>query len=196
MQTIYLLLWIYFDVNYIYLLFYIYYIFLFYLTVLNFILNQFLYNFKIPCFIILIPCFYCCEWLFHFLLCKALWITTVYEMCYINKLALPCLALQIHHHVDMLCYYKTLMTNISSNIFNCCVYRAAADTFVNDFTWTHCTSCLFNTAWFIHLLLLIGQTLLTHPPNKRKRPFLKRKAASSGGHICRLHTSSSLVYFS
>ncbi len=29
------------------------------------------------------------EWLFHFLLCKALWITTVYEMCYINKLALP-----------------------------------------------------------------------------------------------------------
>ncbi len=37
-------------------------------------------------------CFYCCEWLFHFLLCKALWITTVYEMCYINKLALPCLA--------------------------------------------------------------------------------------------------------
>ncbi len=41
----------------------------------------------------LTPCFYCCEWLFHFLLCKALWITTVYEMCYINKLALPCLAL-------------------------------------------------------------------------------------------------------
>ncbi len=40
----------------------------------------------------LIPCFYCCEWLFHFLLCKAFWITTVYEMCYINKLALPCLA--------------------------------------------------------------------------------------------------------
>ncbi len=27
-------------------------------------------------------------YLFHFLLCKALWITTVYEMCYINKLAL------------------------------------------------------------------------------------------------------------
>ncbi len=27
-----------------------------------------------------------------FLLCKALWITIVYEMCYINKLALPCLA--------------------------------------------------------------------------------------------------------
>ncbi len=35
--------------------------------------------------------YYCCEWLFHFL-CKALWITTVYEMCYINKLAVPCLA--------------------------------------------------------------------------------------------------------
>ncbi len=29
-------------------------------------------------------------YLFRFLLCKALWITTVYEMCYINKLALPC----------------------------------------------------------------------------------------------------------
>ncbi len=29
--------------------------------------------------------------------------------------------LQIHHHhVDMLCYYKTLTTNMSSNIFNCC----------------------------------------------------------------------------
>ncbi len=27
-------------------------------------------------------------------------------------------------------------------------------------------------------------------------PFLKQKAASSIGHICRLHTSSSLVYFS
>ncbi len=67
-------------------------IILFYLTVLNFILNQFLYHFKIPCFIIFNSCFYCCEWLFHFLLCKALWINTVYEMCYINKLALPCLA--------------------------------------------------------------------------------------------------------
>ncbi len=65
--------------------------------------------------------------------------------------------LQIHHHhVDMLCYYKTLTTNMSSNIFNCCIYRAAADTFVNDFTWTHCASCLFNTAWFIFMLLLIG----------------------------------------
>ncbi len=65
-------------------------IILFYLTVLNFILNQFLYHFKIPCLLFLTPCFYCCEWLFHFL-CKALWITNVYEMCYTNKLALPCL---------------------------------------------------------------------------------------------------------
>ncbi len=77
--------------------------------------------------------------------------------------------LQIHHHVDMLCYYKTLTSNMSFNIFNCCVYGAAADTVVNDFTWTHCASCLFNTAWFIHMLLLIGLTFLTHPPNKRKR---------------------------
>ncbi len=35
-------------------------------------------------------------WLFHFLLCKALWIPTVYEMCYINKLALPCLYIQMN----------------------------------------------------------------------------------------------------
>ncbi len=28
-------------------------------------------------------------WLCYFLLCKALWITIVYDMCYINKLALP-----------------------------------------------------------------------------------------------------------
>ncbi len=42
--------------------------------------------------------------------------------------------LQIHHHVDMLCYYKTLTTNMSFNIFNCC--ELAADTVVNGFTWT------------------------------------------------------------
>ncbi len=36
---------------------------------------------------------------------------------------------------------------------------------LNDFTWTHCASGLFNTAWFIYMLLLIG---LTHPPNKTK----------------------------
>ncbi len=62
-------------------------IILFSLTVLNFILNQFLYHFKFP-LLFSTPCFYCCEWLFYFLLCKALWITTVYEMCYTNKLAL------------------------------------------------------------------------------------------------------------
>ncbi len=77
------------------------------------------------------------------------------------KLILILIYLQIHHHhVDMLCYYKT-------HIFNCCVYRAAADTFVNDFTWTHCASCLFNTAWFIYMLLLIGLTFLTHPPQEK-----------------------------
>ncbi len=27
---------------------------------------------------------------------------------------------------------------------------------VNDFSWTHCASCLFNTTWFLHTLLLIG----------------------------------------
>lgn len=40
---------------------------------------------------------------------------------------------------------------MSYNIFYCCVYQAAADTFVNDFTWTHCVSCLFNAAWFIYI---------------------------------------------
>ncbi len=63
-------------------------IIIFYLTVLNLILNQFLYHFK-TVLLFLTSCFYCCEWLFHFLLCKALWITNVYEMCYTNKLALP-----------------------------------------------------------------------------------------------------------
>ncbi len=42
-------------------------------------------------------------------------------------------------------------------------------TFVNDYTWTHCASCLFNTTLFIYMLLLIGLTFQTHPPNKRKR---------------------------
>lgn len=56
---------------------------------------------------------------------------------------------------------------MSSNTFNCCVYQAAVDTFVNNFTWTH-ASCLFNTIWFIYKLLLNGLTFLTHPTNKRK----------------------------
>ncbi len=68
----------------------------------------------------------------------------------------------------MLCFYKTLKTIMSSNIFNCCIYRAAVGTFVNDFTWTHCASCVFKTARIIYMLLLIGLTFLTHPPNKRK----------------------------
>ncbi len=85
-------------------------------------------------------------------------ITIVYAIWYINKLALQWIYKykQLHHHVDMLyCYYKTLTTNMSSNILNCCIYQAAADTLVNDFTWTHCVSGLFNTAWFIYMLLLM-----------------------------------------
>ncbi len=66
----------------------------------------------------LTPCLYCCEWLFHFLLCKALWITTVYEMCYINNLALPCLALHIFHVVTpdeptMACIYLNITISAS-----------------------------------------------------------------------------------
>ncbi len=34
---------------------------------------------------------------------------------------------------------------------------------LNDFTWTHCASCLFNTAW-----LAADWTFQTHPPNYLK----------------------------
>ncbi len=46
----------------------------------------------------------------HFLLCKALWITNVYEMCYTNKLALPCLAYNRH----TLGSYRGLISEIIS----------------------------------------------------------------------------------
>ncbi len=36
--------------------------------------------------------------LLHFLLCKALWITTVYEMCHINKLALKVPVALLRHY--------------------------------------------------------------------------------------------------
>ncbi len=91
--------------------------------------------------------------------------------------------LQIHHHhVDMLCYYKTLTTNMSSNIFNCCVYRAAADTVVNDFTWTHFASCLFNTAWFIYMLLLIG-LIFFDTPTKQEKTYLKPHCTPFPGNM-------------
>ncbi len=41
---------------------------------------------------------------------------------------------------------------------------------LNDFTWTHCASGRFNTAWFIYTLLLIGLTFLT---NKQEKTYLK-----------------------
>ncbi len=53
----------------------------------------------------------------------------------------------------------TLTTNMSSNVLNRCVYRAAADTFVNDFTWTHYASGLFNTTWILYMLLLMRKHL-------------------------------------
>ncbi len=66
---------------------------------------------------------------------------------------------------------------------------------VNDFTWIHCASCLFNTEWFIHMLLLIGLTFLTHPPNKRnvsqtplhtvsKKHVVQPENRSKIGHRC------------
>ncbi len=43
---------------------------------------------------------------------------------------------------------------------------------LNDFTWTHCVSCLFNTAWFIYTLLLIGLTFF-YTPTKQEKTYLK-----------------------
>ncbi len=60
---------------------------------------------------------------------------------------------------------------MSSNIFSCCVYRAAADTFVNDFTWTHCASGLFNTAWFIHVAADWADIFDTH--TKQEKTYFK-----------------------
>ncbi len=116
-----------------------------------------------------VPDLYLCSYYFsYFAFNENKHVQTIYLLLWIY-FYVNYIYLQIHHHhVDMLCYYKTLTTNMSSNIFNCCIYGAAAYTFVNDFTWTHCASCLFNTAWFIFMLLLIGLTFLTHPPNKRK----------------------------
>ncbi len=56
-------------------------------------------------------------WLFHFLLCKALWIPTVYEMCYINKLALPCLYIQMNQ-TGISVYLNTLYLNKKPYTFN------------------------------------------------------------------------------
>ncbi len=68
---------------------------------------------------------------------------------------------------------------MSSNIFSCCVYRAAEVT-LNDFTWTHCASGLFNTVWFIYMLLLIG--LIFSTLTKQEKTYLKPR--------CTLHTVS------
>ncbi len=64
-----------------------------FLTVLNsfkvhFYIILFLLLWLYTCFFI-IDCFYYYLYLFYLLLFKAPWITTVYEMCYINKLPLP-----------------------------------------------------------------------------------------------------------
>ncbi len=58
--------------------------------------------------------------------------------------------------------------------------------------------CLFNTAWFIHTLMLIGLIFLTHPPNKRKRisnPVAHRfqeHVVQPGNHNKTLRTGLSL----
>ncbi len=51
-----------------------------------FILSQFLNNLKRFILVLLLWLFL---WLFYFLLSKSLWITIVYELCVINKLAMP-----------------------------------------------------------------------------------------------------------
>ncbi len=57
---------------------------------------------------------------------------------------------------------------MSSNIFNCCVYLAAADMFVNDFIWTIVRAVSLIPRG-LYTLLLIGLTFLTHPSYKGKR---------------------------
>ncbi len=71
--------------------------------------------------------------------------------------------------IMLICYVTIkLLRQTCLLISSIVAYTELQQTFVNDFTWTHCASCLFNTAWFIYMLLLIGLTFLTHPPNKRK----------------------------
>ncbi len=60
-------------------------------------------------------------------------------------------------------------------------YTELQQIFVNDFTWTHCASCLFNTAWFIHMLLLIGLTFDT--PTKQEKTYLKPRCTPFSGNM-------------
>ncbi len=66
-------------------------IIIFYLTVLNLILNQFLYHFKIPCFIILTSCFIAVNDYFTFFYVKHFELPMCMK-CAI-QINLPCLAL-------------------------------------------------------------------------------------------------------
>ncbi len=71
--------------------------------------------------------------------------------------------------IVMLTCYVTIKLLRQTCLLISSIVASCSGHILNDFTWTHCASCLFNTAWFIHMLLLIGLTFLTHPPNKRKR---------------------------
>ncbi len=82
----------------------------------------------------------------------------------------------------MLITFTFTTTNMSSNIFTCCVFRAAAVTFVNDFTWTHCVSSLFNTAWFLYMLLLTGLKFFD-TTTKQEKTYLKPRCTPFPGNM-------------
>jgi len=74
------------------------------------------------------------------------------------------------------------MTNMSCNILQDIKTR------IKDFTWTHCASCLFNTAWCLYMLLLIGAT------TKQEKTYLK-PAAHRFQEISVIFTSLLTVQF-
>ncbi len=127
-------------------------IIIFYLTVLNLILNQFLYHFKTPCLLFLTSCFYCCEWLFHILLCKALWITNVYEMCYTNKLALPCLA-----YLSYILIYCSICCCFILSIFLSCSYCSFIFSIFYLFSmyWSFYHYCYFLLSYLVLYIILL-----------------------------------------
>ncbi len=61
---------------------------------------------------------------------------------------------------------------MSSNILNCCIYRAAADTFVNDFTWT---------VVYIHVAADWADIFDT--PTKQEKTYLKQRCTPFSGNM-------------
>ncbi len=70
--------------------------------------------------------------------------------------------------IIMLIWYVTIKRLRQTCLLISSIVVYAADTFVNDFTWTHCASCLFNTAWFICLHVAADEKTYLKP---RCTPF-------------------------